>query len=440
MKRWLGSSAACAVLLVACGDDSSANETSAAEVESEETAERTGEETAEGTGEETVDTAAPNEEAAAPAGAEVDLLGAVGTELAVSSAYRDRLTEVPRLFDGDLETAWNSASGEATDSWIEVRVPDGATVTAIEMTAGYTRVARNDLFTGNHRITKVRVTKDGEELVVHDLDPESRELQRIPAAGGPGVYRVEVAEVRPGERDDWTETCVSELRVLGRAGDAAEGTRFPRYAIGSLPPRPQLPARDEGWAEDHRQRAHRAVDRILELETAAIETASASGGVDEAPSSAQVQPIWSHRNAVFDIVEPLVAHDAIAADTIRRARALSRSEFHSFWAQWKRETLPAIDAALQRAATGDDEARCRWAKGYVKVLVNRVYEAAKDDIGASSPYWALEGIRDDFSRDTDRHLRTLRQLERDEEGYDYVDDDLDAMDAQLALLAEGCVE
>ncbi len=51
----------------------------------------------------------------------VDLLTSVRAAVAVSSAYRDREGQALRLADGDLETAWNSRTGELVGAWIEVQ-------------------------------------------------------------------------------------------------------------------------------------------------------------------------------------------------------------------------------------------------------------------------------------------------------------------------------
>lgn len=180
--------------------------------------------------------------------APVDLLHAVPTAVAVSSAYRDDVEQVSRLFDGDLETAWNSRPGDLAGAWIAFRLPDGASVTSIGLTAGFTKVTeRADLFTGNHRIARVRVTRAGETLVEHALDVGSREVQSIPVEGGGGDYRIEIVEVAPGTREGWRETCVSELRVMGRAPDARPDRYRPLAAIGELP---ALPTAEESSGED----------------------------------------------------------------------------------------------------------------------------------------------------------------------------------------------
>lgn len=182
-------------------------------------------------------TAAVEVPAEAAATAPIDLLRSVPTALGASSAYREEVGQLARLVDGDLETSWNSRSGDLVGAWLEVRVPEGATVTSIELTAGFTRVRDEgtDLFAGNHRVTRVRVSRDGTELGVHSLDAESRALQSLPVEGPAGLYRLEVLDVVAGSRADWREACISELRVMGRAPGGRPGAFGPRTAIGETP-------------------------------------------------------------------------------------------------------------------------------------------------------------------------------------------------------------
>lgn len=171
----------------------------------------------------------------APAAEPRDLLHRVPAAVAVSSAYRDSAAQVARLVDEDFETAWNSRTGDLDGAWIDVRLPENARVTAIQMTVGFTHVTdRADLFTGNHRVRRVRVTHGGETVGETTLDPDRRGLQTIPVEGGGGDYRIELVELVPGTRDDWREACVSELRVLGHA-PIAHAVYTPRSAIGTLP-------------------------------------------------------------------------------------------------------------------------------------------------------------------------------------------------------------
>jgi len=197
---------------------------------------------------------------AAPAAEPVDLLHSVPSALAVSSAFRDDLEQVSRLFDGDLTTAWNSRTGDLSRAWIAFRLPADARVTSIQMTAGFTKNADRDLFTGNHRVRRVRITHEGELVAEHALDVESRELQDIPATGAGGAWRIELADLVPGSHANWREACVSELRVMGEPGASARPGSVPSVHLSALPgaalaadgppgdrPEEQI---DEVWADD----------------------------------------------------------------------------------------------------------------------------------------------------------------------------------------------
>lgn len=175
----------------------------------------------------------PTPEASAEA-EPVDLLHAVEAEVVASSAFRDSAVQVEHLVDGELETAWNSASGDLEGAWLELQVPSEANVTALDMTAGFTKVSRGrDLFTGNHRVRRVRVTRDGAEVGTYELDTDSRELQRLPVNGPGGRYRIELIELIAGGHQSWREACVSEIRLLGRAPSAEAGTHQPTARIAT---------------------------------------------------------------------------------------------------------------------------------------------------------------------------------------------------------------
>lgn len=199
---------------------------------------------------------APVPEAAAPptpAGPPIDLLHATRTSIRVSSVYENRQEQVARLVDGELDTAWNSGSGDLVAAFIDFQVPAEATVTSIELTAGFTRTGgQTDLFTGNHRVARVRVAREGQVLGRFELDTNSRALQPLAVSGPGGAYRVEVLEVLPGSRDDWQEICVSELRVMGTLAGAEAGSASPDVGVGALtrapPAEPQTTATTEGAA------------------------------------------------------------------------------------------------------------------------------------------------------------------------------------------------
>lgn len=163
----------------------------------------------------------------------VDLLHAVPATVRVSSVYRGSERYAGFLVDGDLETAWNSATGEHEGAWIELEVPSSARITAVELTAGFTRVSRGrDLFTGNHRVRRIRVRREGGPEATFELDLTSRTLQRFDFAAEGGRVRIELAALEPGSRPDWREACISELRLLGTAPDAQPDTRSPTFAVG----------------------------------------------------------------------------------------------------------------------------------------------------------------------------------------------------------------
>jgi hypothetical protein len=171
---------------------------------------------------------------------EPNLLDLVPSVVAVSSAVQNPRDFPEHLVDGRIDTAWNSKTGDLVGGWIAFRVPADARVRRIEMTVGYDKVRGElDLFTANHRITKVAVSRNGKKLLEHAFDPERRTLQSIPIDGPGGDYRIEVLETKPGSKPQWRELVVSELRVIGDPGKARRTAGAPlRVVIGSLDAEP----------------------------------------------------------------------------------------------------------------------------------------------------------------------------------------------------------
>ncbi len=336
--------------------------------------------------------AATPEAAEAPAavGPEVDLLRALPTEVAASSAYRDRSTELGKLFDDDLETAFNSSTGALVGTWIDVRIPDGATVTGIEMTAGYTytKPGGEDLFTGNHRVTSVKISRDGEELLTHALDPDNRERQRIPVTGGPGTYRIEIAAVQPGSNADWREACISDLRVLGRAPSAEANSRFPLYRLNELPTRaaPTPPDR-EGFDEAHRQFLHSFAGAWATHEREVVAVAFIDTGIpfegEEIVNKRRTRNRLLQR--LHDFVAPI---DPASGDQLRAALVRSPG---GTWEAFEPD-LEVVKAALQSVAAWSDEApvRCRTAQLFAGMRLSRVAvllagENMNDEMNSGDP-------------------------------------------------------
>jgi hypothetical protein len=162
----------------------------------------------------------------------------VQTTVATTSAYRDELRQVGFLFDGDMQTAWNSATmpeGDTSSRSIHVRIPAGARVTAIDLTVGFTKVqGASDLFSGNRRLRRVRVRHPGGEVLA-TLNSEEQRLQRIPVTGEAGDYEIELLEWVQGTRPTWRELCISELRVMGTADASAPRATAPTPLLGVLP-------------------------------------------------------------------------------------------------------------------------------------------------------------------------------------------------------------
>jgi hypothetical protein len=219
------------LLSAACGEKRESTPTAETAPETPAMNETATTETAEGE----TETAEPTEDPPAPAGEPIELLHAVPVKVAASSAYRDDVGQIARLFDGDLESTWNGATGDLDETFIEILLPEDAQVTEIEMTVGYTKVNDGrDLFTGNHRVSRVRVLRGGTEIANRALAIDDRELQPLGVTGPGGLYRIALDEFVAGDRPNWREPCVSEIRVLGHAPGAAAGTRTPDTQVGPI--------------------------------------------------------------------------------------------------------------------------------------------------------------------------------------------------------------
>jgi len=298
--------------------------------------------------------------------ASVDLLHAVTADIAVSSVYRDRASEAAKLVDGDLESAWNSRTGELVGAWIEVRLPSDATVTGIALTPGFAKSdGTTDLFTGNHRISRVRVLREGAEVGVFAVETATPALVTVPVTGAGGVYRIEVVEVVAGSRPTWLETCVSELQVLGYAPAMTPGRRLPRTAVGALPaPRTATVADRALVAREHGRQLAWLENKWPELVRQIADLDMSTGEPD--PDEDTVRELEGQRDAILTRIAALADPVDIAlADPLRisAGRAFPWGQFTSRHTQLSADLVmigAAIDAVT--AWLGDDEARCRGGR------------------------------------------------------------------------------
>jgi hypothetical protein len=146
----------------------------------------------------------------------VELLHAVPSTVRVSSKVRNKAIKPQHLVDRDLQTAWNSMTGDLVGAWIEVPVPGGATVEEIRLTVGHTGKGKKgeDWFLMNPRIRRVIVTVDGKDQPPVELDITKRGLQSLRVHATTSA-RVTIDAVELGTKKSWRETCVSELEVWG---------------------------------------------------------------------------------------------------------------------------------------------------------------------------------------------------------------------------------
>ena len=176
-----------------------------------------------------------------------DLLHTTEARLAVSSTVANPHDRAEHIADGRLDTAWNGKTGDLVGAWFGFRVPQATRVRIIELTVGYAATSKRgeDLFAANHRIARVRVSRDGKALFEHAFDPDVREYQPITLDEAGGDFRIDVLAVKAGTRPEWRELVISELRVFGIAGSAKQAVESaPRVRVGAFdapPPAVALP-------------------------------------------------------------------------------------------------------------------------------------------------------------------------------------------------------
>jgi hypothetical protein len=173
--------------------------------------------------------------AGAPPPAAIELLHAVDARVTVSSRVDNARIKPEHLVDRDLQTAWNSRTGDLVGAWIEIELPPKVVAKQIRMTIGHTSKGprHEDWFTMNPRIHRVGVTSGGVGLAAHTFDLGKRDLQTIDLGDkGSNKIRIEVQDIEPGSKKAWREICVSELEVWGTAPpELVHPDRAPQLAV-----------------------------------------------------------------------------------------------------------------------------------------------------------------------------------------------------------------
>ena len=145
----------------------------------------------------------------------IELTRSVPVRITVSSQVNNPKILPAHLVDGDLNTAWNSATGDLVGAWIDVS-PAAGTLAELRLTVGHTghSAKGEDYFTMNPRIKRVHVEEGTRTLGVFPLDVTSRALQTIKVRAS-GTVRIVVDEIVSGSKAGWREICISELEAWG---------------------------------------------------------------------------------------------------------------------------------------------------------------------------------------------------------------------------------
>ncbi len=307
--------------------------------------------------------------------------------------------------------------GDLVGAWIETRVPADATVVAIALTPGFTVVrGDSDLFLGNHRVARVRVLRDGVEVGTYALDVESRTPVRVPAGGAGGVYRIEVAELVPGNRPTWRETCISELQILGTAPGMTPASRVPRTAVGALPaPRPDPASVDRAALDAAQRRDLTWLANAWNGLQADLKSLAENTGEPD-PDEYMRQDFGRQRNAMLSRIATLAEIPAPAASDVLRGRIARGLDWGDRRARRTEVVadLDAMSAALEAIADliGTDEARCRTAQTLAGLRLVPIANGARlasyyDEIDESERMAAEEPI-------TRGQIARARALDRDD--------------------------
>jgi hypothetical protein len=226
----------------------------------------------------------------------IDLFVSVPTTIVVSSRVANGAIRPRHLVDRDLETAWNSITGELVGAWIEIKIP-AATITELRMTVGHTGHGPKgeDYFTMNPRIRAVAVTVDDKPAGTFKLDVDNRALQPL-AIHATGVVRVTVTDIAMGSKESWRETAISELQAWGTPPPGWKAPPRPLVPVVTVADAPTASELDPCYGAD--------AERDAFIKEHAHDVYSGPGGEDhsypprcEPMDVPEVPPMWSRHGA-----------------------------------------------------------------------------------------------------------------------------------------------
>lgn len=268
----------------------------------------------------------------------VSLLPVTDSRVAVSSTVDNPKDYPEHLIDGKLDTAWNGRTGDLA-GFIAFRVPREVHVASVQLTVGFDKVdkEKRDLFTANHRISRVRISRDGVLVREAALDVNRRGLQSIAIERPGGDFEIRVLETVPGTNANWKELVVSELVVLGDPGGARRAPpHIPRVRVGSLDaPETQLAAdADAGaGAEPGKGPWPSIVAYCSAFKTAAKERARGRTEDPNYPCAEHVEPSCGADDRVaLSGVAPFSSTQILTtSDGVRRARHVAVETSLGWW-------------------------------------------------------------------------------------------------------------
>ena len=230
----------------------------------------------------------------------VNLFRAVRTSITVSSRVSNAKIKLEHLVDRDMNTAWNSRTGDLVGAWLDISIPDTAFAKELRLTVGHTGKGPKgeDYFTMNPRISKVRVTYYGKPAGTFDLDVDKRELQTIPLPSLNAPLRIEVLAIKPGSKAKWRETCISELEVWGTP---PTGTKLP----GTYTPFVQEVVPD-------------SLDKLCDDVKPEAGDDSGLSNCELLPTGFEVDPPWGSPAVLNTVTHRVEHHGHVYSDTIEQ--------------------------------------------------------------------------------------------------------------------------